>query len=216
MSWEGWVWPVAITDGREPVISDKYQLHESADHRMHTGVDILFKKRPGDPRERVKHTASLLYIAPQGTKILAAGPGKIWSTGSSERGLNILVDHGNVPGFGPMTTWYQHLASFSRNWRKGDVVRPGAVLGDMGYPTTDGEQLRHLHFEVRNPTSPIDPAPYLRLWRKTAASSSEGTAPERGDTAPQRGSLVLPLAIGGGFLLVGLLVASAAAKDDLV
>ena len=216
MTWEGWVWPVAITDDREPVISDHYQRHESATHRMHSGVDILFRKRAGDPPERVKHTASLRYIAPPGTKILAAGPGKIWSTGSSERGLNILVDHGNVLGFGPMTTWYQHLSSFARSWKKGDPVRPGTVLGDMGYSMTDGEQLRHLHFEIRNPTSPIDPAPYLRLWRKTAASSSEGTAPERGDAAPQREGLVLPLAIGGGLILVGLLIASSASRDDLL
>ena len=216
MSWEGWVWPVAITDGREPVVSDKYQLYKSADHRAHSGADIMFKKRPGDAPERIRHDASLLYIAPEGTKILATGPGKIWSTGSSERGLNILIDHGNVPGFGPMTTWYQHLASFARSWKKGDRVQPGTVLGDMGYSTADGEQLRHLHFEIRNPTSPIDPAPYLKLWRKTGAGTREGTAPERGDTAPQRGSLVLPLAIGGGLLLVGMLIASASAGDDLL
>lgn len=207
MTWEGWVWPVAVTDGREPVVSDHYQTHRSTDHRMHSGVDIMFKKRRWDPPERVKHTASLHYIAPEGTKILAAGPGKIWSTGSSERGLNILVDHGNVTGFGPMTTWYQHLAAFSRRWKKGDTAQPGTVLGDMGYSTSDGEQLRHLHFEIRNPTSPVDPEPYLRLWRKTVASDYGG--------APQRGSVMLPLAVGGGLLLVGVLIASAA-KNDLL
>lgn len=166
-TWAGWVYPVAITDGRIPEISDKFQDHVSEDHRMHTGVDICFRKREGDPPGRVRHTATLHYISPEGTAILAAGPGKIWSTGETERGKNILVDHGDVPGFGPMCTWYQHLASFEREWKKGDVIAAGDLLGRMGYSTLDGEQFRHLHFQIHNPTDPIDPAPYVRFFRKT-------------------------------------------------
>jgi len=102
-----------------------------------------------------------------------------------------------------MTTWYQHLAAFSRNWKKGDEVQPGTVLGDMGYSSAEGEQLRHLHFEIRNPTSSIDPEPYLDLWRKTGAVAS-------------RGGLSIPIAIGAGagLLVLGIIIASTG-RDEL-
>lgn len=177
MNWNGWVWPVAITDRRYPVITQGYKPPR------HLGVDIMFPKRAGDPLGPVKHDASLAYVAPAGTLILAAGPGRVWSSGEGQYGKYVLIDHGNVPGIGGVTTFYQHLASLERNWQKGDVVFPGQVLGTMGYsPGLDSEQLRHLHFELRFPGSPasqadirwaVNPAPYMALWRMTTAPSND-------------------------------------------
>jgi len=182
--WAGWVWPVPVTDGRIPVISQEWKPghdpgfgHSSGKTSNHLGVDITFRRREGDPAHE-KHTVSQGggFVSPPGTLVIAAGPGKVWSTGKTGYGLNILIDHGRVnQNVGGVNTWYQHLAEFAREWKHGDIVHPGDVLGVMGFASSqgDGEEFRHLHFELRLPRVGyaqnawrIDPAPYMRFWRK--------------------------------------------------
>lgn len=172
--WIGWVWPVPITDGRIPTISDGWHSKRDGGSRLHLGVDIMFEKRAGDPREPVRHIASRRFIVPPGTVAIASGPGKIWSTNSTRQGKSILIDHGSVGSAGGVTTFYQHLSSFSRIWKKGDVVSPGTVLGIIGHSLDDGEQLDHLHFEMAFPRKnvdkskwQVDPATFMRYWTKT-------------------------------------------------
>lgn len=176
--WAGWVWPVPITNGRAPHITDHYQDVADSDHRKHEGVDIMFPKRAGDPLGEVKHSASKGSIAPEGTIIISAGPGKVWSAGVDSYGHWVKVDHGKLASNGSgVTTRYAHLERFAREWKKGDVLRAGDLLGLMGFaPLKDSEQLRHLHFELAFPrpdTQPrdwdVDPAPYMRHWRKVKA-----------------------------------------------
>ncbi len=172
--WVGWVWPVPIWQGRVPVTSQEYKPGPREQKGVHLGNDIMFPKRAGDPPGRVRHDASPGHIAPEGTPIIAAGPGRIWGTYNTSYGLSILIDHGAVGDAGGVTTFYQHLASFAKPWRKGDEVRAGDLLGTMGFdPTHDSQQLRHLHFELNFPRAtvphgqwPQDPAPYMRFWRK--------------------------------------------------
>jgi len=180
--WEGWVWPIPIHDGRIPQVSQEWKPghdpgvgHSSGKTANHLGVDIMYPKRAGDPPGAVKHDASSHFIAPAGIPVLAAGPGKIWGTYQSAYGLSVLVDHGNVnQNLGGVNTFYQHLSALARDWKKGDEVKPGDVLGTWGFSTAqaDGEQLRHLHFELRFPRSGYDPdawridaRPYMRFWR---------------------------------------------------
>lgn len=180
--WLGWVWPVPITGGRPPVVSQEWKPghdpgpgHNSGAHSNHLGVDITFHKLATDPPGQVKHDTDGPFISPAGTLVIAAGPGKVWSTGKSSYGLNILIDHGTVGQAGGVNTWYQHLASFSKDWKHGDEVHPGDVLGVMGFPesSADSTQFRHLHFELRFPRVGypqdawrVDPEPYMRFWRK--------------------------------------------------
>lgn len=166
-TWKGWVWPVPVWNGRIPIITDKFQAVETADHRQHLGADIAFKKLPTDPKEVIQHDATAGFIAPRGTPILAAGPGRIWSTGVSDAmGRFVQIDHGAVEGEG-VNSFYQHLESFAKDWQKGDEVRAGDLLGYMGYPP-QGYHFRHLHFELWFPTRKRarDPAPYMRHWNK--------------------------------------------------
>jgi len=171
--WSGWVWPVPVTNGRTPTITDGFSATKTKDHRKHLGVDIMFPKRAGDPKGKVKHSASFGFIAPQGTYVIAAGPGKVWSAGVDSYGHWVRLDHGSIGGFG-VTTRYAHLESFDKPWKKGDKVAAGDILGPMGFsPANDSEQLRHLHFELSFPAGnvepglwPADPAPYMRHWRK--------------------------------------------------
>lgn len=178
--WLGWVWPVPIVNSRIPTISDGFSASEGVrdgkKYRKHLGVDIMFPKREGDPKGKVKHDASVHFIAPKGTPIVAAGPGKVWDAGVDSYGHWVLIDHGMVShNAGGVTTRYAHLERLERPWKRGDEVHAGTILGLMGYaPQNDGEQLRHLHFELKFPRSNIpqtlwsqNPAPYMRWWRKT-------------------------------------------------
>lgn len=171
--WSRWVWPVPVTDKRVPHITDGFSSKKTNDHRQHLGVDIMFPKREGDPIGEVLHDASKGSIAPPGTLIMSAGPGKVWSSGIDSYGHWIKIDHGKV-GTNGVTTRYAHLNRFSRSWKRGDDVLPGTILGEMGYaPSKDSEQLRHLHFELAFPRKDVpesdwvaDPAPFMRHWRK--------------------------------------------------
>lgn len=179
--WQGWVWPVPVTDGRYPVVTQEWKPgHDpkpgtpSGANVNHLGVDIMFRKKLGDVPNAVKHDASRIYIAPAGTRVLCAGPGKVWSTfHSTIYGWSILVDHGKVNDHvGGVCTFYQHLTgAFSQLWKKGDVVTAGQQLGIMGFAPGDPEGLRHLHFELRFPIAGvpqddwrIDPVPYMVHW----------------------------------------------------
>lgn len=166
--WNGWVWPVPITEDRYPVVSQEYKPG------VHLGVDIMFRKNANDPKGNHPPRDVDGFIIPVGTVVIAAGPGKIWDAGETNRGHHIQLDHGIVPGIGGVNTFYQHLASFEKDWRKGDEIKAGDVLGEMGGDPDSKHDPRHtvhLHFETWFPVKGTtnwtrDPAHYLSMWRK--------------------------------------------------
>lgn len=185
--WTGWVWPVPYYQGREPVISQGFREGErhSEDGTLnkgaHMGVDIMFRRVATDPTtppnevSNIPGGKNLGYIAPAGTPVVAAGPGMIWRAGDSARGKWIQIDHGQVGKAGGINTYYQHLETFAKPWKKGDQVAAGELLGLMGGDPSTSRKLRHLHFELWKPvagtngdTWPKDPAPIMRHWQKLA------------------------------------------------
>ena len=170
--WRGWNWPVPIWNRREPVPTDTFQMVATPEHRFHPGIDIMFRREQSDPG----FPFSSPHYSSQGasTPIIAAGSGTIWDVGRG-RPFQIAIDHGVIGGRG-VVTWYQHLASFSEPWRKGDPVRAGEVLGLMGGDSkVGGYPLYHLHFELWFPlkgtkakTWKANPLPYMKFWKKIA------------------------------------------------
>ena len=135
----GWVWPVPDRSAAQPAVMS--QEFRPTNHR---GVDIMF-------REAGK------WVAPEGTPILAARDGVVWSTGSTARGGNVVLDHGP-----PFATFYQHLATITVT--QGQHVKAGQQIGTMGADPTDPQGYRHLHFEVwykGAADKAVDPAPML-------------------------------------------------------
>jgi len=101
--------------------------------KMHTGVDIG---------------------APMGATIVAADGGKIIHAGwMGGYGQVLVVDHGNG-----MSTLYAHLSSFIAG--NGASVTKGQPIGRVG--TTGWSTGPHLHFEVRENGSPVDPMSYIK------------------------------------------------------
>ena len=111
-----------------------YRVHPIyGDSRLHTGVDMG---------------------ASEGTPIRAAGAGVVVSAGWNSGGYGNLtiIDHGNG-----LTTLYAHQSGFvvSANGR----VSQGQVIGRVG--CTGSCTGPHLHFEVRQNGTPVNPMNYI-------------------------------------------------------
>jgi murein DD-endopeptidase MepM/ murein hydrolase activator NlpD len=97
--------------------------------------------------------------SPEGSPVLAADDGVVILSGSSYVN-GVLVGYGNfvvVAHTGGLTTLYGHLLRLVV--RVGDTITQGQVVGLEG--STGNSTGAHLHFELRQGTAPIDPAPFL-------------------------------------------------------
>jgi murein DD-endopeptidase MepM/ murein hydrolase activator NlpD len=97
--------------------------------------------------------------SPEGSPVLAADDGvAILAGGSVVNG--VLVGYGNyvvIAHAGGLTTLYGHLLRVTV--KTGDAVTQGQVVGLEG--STGNSTGAHLHFELRQGTAPINPAPFL-------------------------------------------------------
>ena len=81
------------------------------------------------------------YAAPTGTKVRAAGDGRVETMGRTPaNGLYIVLQHGQR-----YQTKYLHLSRFSRDLRTGKTVRQGQTIGYVG--ATGWATGPHLHYE---------------------------------------------------------------------
>lgn len=97
--------------------------------------------------------AGVDLTATTGTPVSAAADGIIMAAQFSGRyGRVVLIDHGHG-----MTTLYAHLSNFEIV--PGEEVRRGQLIGHSG--ASGRVSGPHLHFEVRQGGSPVNPARYL-------------------------------------------------------
>ena len=95
------------------------------------------------------------FMADTGTGARAAAGGVVaFSDSHPQYGNMIEIDHGNG-----LITRYAHLSK--RLVKVGDVVLSGGIIGQVG--STGRATGPHLHFEVRQNGSPLNPMRFLRL-----------------------------------------------------
>ncbi len=106
-----------------------YRIHPiTGKAHSHTGIDIP---------------------APAGTPILAAKSGQVVTSARHySYGEYVVIDHGNGT-----STLYAHMSA--RNVSEGQMVNQGDVIGYVG--TTGSSNGNHLHLEVRENYSRVDP-----------------------------------------------------------
>ncbi|NHN28227.1 M23 family metallopeptidase [Paenibacillus sp. S3N08] len=88
--------------------------------------------------------------APSGTSILAVIVAQFWSG----HGNTDMVDHGNG-----LWTLYPHIRMDGFKVEKGDLVKKGQLLAEVGF--TGRSTGSHLHFEVRLNERAVNPSSYL-------------------------------------------------------
>ena len=184
----GWCYPMPIlmVDGVEiiPDVSSGFGKDGKGnpDRKNHWGVDIMYRRHDNDDgpqkryppghryagmRMRDPIVYSPLWYCPYGVECVAVGPGTIWSANWGANN-NIKIDHHDVPGYGPLCTWYQHLHDIYV--KPGDEVKAGDVIGIIGAGSSD---LIHLHFEWRDHNRGsdrravvVDPKPLIAPFKK--------------------------------------------------
>jgi peptidoglycan hydrolase-like protein with peptidoglycan-binding domain len=123
--------------------------------RWHTGID---------------------FPANKGTPIGAGGRGSVVFAGTNTGGYGNLVVVRHRLGF---ETWYAHLSVIAAS--VGQYVAGGNTIGYVG--STGRSTGPHLHFEVRQFGTPIDPVPrligYVPLAHLAGKASASGAGPAR-------------------------------------
>lgn len=109
--------------------------------KMHWGVDL-----GGDYGNPIVAAAS-------GTVIKVEEPVEGQNTGGSNYGNHCVIDHGNG-----ITTCYAHCRDVYVS--VGDHVEAGQVIAECG--STGASTGPHLHFEVRENGTKVDPVPYIK------------------------------------------------------
>lgn len=114
-------------------------------------IDPFTKKR--------RFHAGVDLTSPLNTPVYAASDGKITFTGWNDGyGKYIKIDHGKVNGV-DLSSGYGHLNSISVS--NGATVTKGQLIGKVG--STGQSTGPHLHFEIRENGSTVNPTKYIRF-----------------------------------------------------
>jgi hypothetical protein len=160
-----WVWPLPAWNGRAPMISDGFDSPRPG-YPRHGGVDLMYPRLATDSYRPGSSNGSKAFVMPDGTKVLAAADGVVWSALRTPQGFAVVIQHAK-----PYATFYTHLEQlFVARTARGssnERVRAGQPIGIVGASPLDAEHLKHLHFELWNggAKDKLDPALAMRSWR---------------------------------------------------
>jgi hypothetical protein len=158
-----WVWPVGVWQGRKPEITDGFASKRrtpAGDLITHGGVDIMYRRQPGDTWPAGTPNGSRGYIMSDHCPALAASDGVVWFAAKTPRGWTVIIDHAPRK----LATYYTHLSSLLVTTKQ--QVSAGTPIGIIGADPLDGEHLMHLHFEVwrGGASDRFDPQPLMASW----------------------------------------------------
>jgi murein DD-endopeptidase MepM/ murein hydrolase activator NlpD len=136
--------PVAGVEAGQ--LSDTFGDARGGGERLHEALDIM---------------------APRGTPVLAAAPGKVESLFRSDAGGNTIYVRSED---GRTIYYYAHLDAYADGLKEGDVVGRGQALGTVGSSGNASPDGPHLHFAIMRttpdaewwePATAINPFPLL-------------------------------------------------------
>jgi len=128
-----------LLKNKEILITQKYK------EGIHKGIDLV----------GYGHTLDYIINHSKGVVVALENNYNKTDQSGSSYGNYIKIKHDNG-----MYTLYAHLKYKSINYKVGDIVEKGSIIGYMG--NTGHSKGAHLHFEIRNSTDTrIDPSTYL-------------------------------------------------------
>ena len=135
-------------------LEDKYNLFE---RDMDNLNQILFSPVTGiisQPYDADKKHYAVDVVAPKGTAVKSVADGTvIFAEWTADTGYVIIIEHE-----GSLLSTYKHNGTLSK--RQGDLVKAGEVIASVGN-TGEFTTGPHLHFELWNNGSPVNPLDYI-------------------------------------------------------
>ena len=137
---------VPVAGVRADQLSDSFADERAGGERLHEALDIM---------------------APRGTQVLAAAPGKVESLFKSNAGGNTIYVRSED---GRTIYYYAHLDAYAEGLKEGDAVGRGQSLGTVGSSGNASPDGPHLHFAILRttpdaawwePATAINPYPLL-------------------------------------------------------
>ena len=119
---------VPVAGVRADQLSDSFADERAGGERLHEALDIM---------------------APRGTQVLAAAPGKVESLFQSNAGGNTIYVRSED---GRTIYYYAHLDAYAEGLKEGDAVGRGQSLGTVGSSGNASPDGPHLHFAILRTT----------------------------------------------------------------
>ena len=118
------------------------------------------------PRGKERHHEALDIMAPKGSKVLAAGDGKVVKLFNSKPGGLTVYQFDPAEKY---AYYYAHLDHYADGVKEGSVLKRGDLVGYVGSTGNADPKAPHLHFAVVELTpqkqwwkgTPVDPYPLL-------------------------------------------------------
>jgi len=120
---------IPVQNIRPSDLSDTYSDSRGDNARLHEAIDIM---------------------APRGTTVLSAAPGKVEKLYRSDAGGNTIYVR-SVDG--QTIYYYAHLDGYAEGLREGQRVRRGQRLGEVGSSGNASDDTPHLHFAILQTTT---------------------------------------------------------------
>jgi murein DD-endopeptidase MepM/ murein hydrolase activator NlpD len=110
------------------------------------------------PRGRERHHEALDIMAPKGSKVLAAGDGKVVKLFNSKPGGLTVYQFDPAEKY---AYYYAHLDRYADGVKEGSLLKRGDVVGYVGTTGNADPKTPHLHFAV------VELTPQKQWWKGT-------------------------------------------------
>lgn len=140
---------IPVSGARREQLSDTFTQSREAGSRVHNAIDIM---------------------APLGTPVVAAAGGQVEKLFLSARGGNTVYVRSPDR---TLIYYYAHLDAYAPGLAEKQAVKPGQLLGTVGFSGSASPDAPHLHFEIQQTTpqaswwhSKVSLNPYPLLMRR--------------------------------------------------
>lgn len=183
-------------------VSSAFGYREEPYPGEHGGIDIASGETWGKGNIIAAKDGTVIYPT-EDDPINCPSSSDVSDTCGGGYGNYVMIDHGNG-----MVTLYGHMYENSITVKAGDTVKQGQVIGLMG--SSGQSNGSHLHFEVRNNGTRVDPQNYVSAENPRPTGKYNLSGIEGGyGTAEENKSAMCKMLINAGFsnnAVAGILV----------